>query len=162
VNAAGASIYSPVYSGTVSKSTTPATFKAAWDKSSYAPGEIATLTITPADSSGNAAASGSVATGLVISVNTDGFSTAGTACADTSKYDAKGVLTCKYAVKNTTGSYVSTVALTTSTDQSPVVQTTSVATTTASVTNAEVLAAIVKLIASINKQIAALQKALKK
>ena len=50
-NASLATITSPVFK--ISCAGNPQTFTAALDKASYAPGEIATLTITAKDSSGN-------------------------------------------------------------------------------------------------------------
>ena len=71
-NSAGTVIKSPVYNANVHGSV--ATFVASWDKASYTPGEIATLTIKGLDSAGRAAADGTLlGTGTVISVNTDGF-----------------------------------------------------------------------------------------
>ena len=75
-----------------------------------------------------------------------------------------GTLTYKYNVGSTTGAFNATIDYPTLTAGIATVQIVpfKVADATASITNAEVLAAIVKLIASINKQITALQKLLAK
>jgi hypothetical protein len=165
-NSAGTVIKSPVYNATVVGSV--ATFTASWDKAVYTSGEIATLTIKGLDSSGRTAADGlPLGTGTVISVNSDGFAhltsscetTATTTPATTAVY-LGGEKTCKFAVKNTPGSYSYSVKVASSTGQAEVVGTAAVVASTATTSNADVLKAIVSLIASINKQIAALQKAL--
>jgi len=142
----------------------------------YAPGEIATLTITATDKNGkpvyDANASG-VAPYVSGTTSTSTKSpeislpqmTAVTA-PTYSDYFVSGKKTYKFTVGTTEGSYSGIVNLPAynSTTYGVAAKTLSykVASTTAGVTNAEVLAAIVKLIASINKQIAALQKALTK
>jgi hypothetical protein len=73
-----------------------------------------------------------------------------------------GQFTCKYGIGNTAGSYAYSTDLTTATSQSASVGSIKIADVTTGVSNADVLKAIVSLIASINKQIAALQKALLK
>jgi hypothetical protein len=160
-NALGATIKSAAINATVVGSV--ATFTASWDKATYAPGEIATLTIKGLDSAGRPAADGTIlGAGTVISVNTDGFAHLTSNCStapDTTAAFAGGVKTCKFAVKNTAGSYSYSVKVLTTTSQSEVVGTAAVSAGTAT-SNADVLKAIVSLIASINKQIAALQKAL--
>jgi len=162
-NASGVAIYSDVQNVTVSNGG-PDSFSVAWDKSSYAPGDIATLTISVKDANKVAVGAGTALPGLTagLIVSTSGFTAVGTACTDTTYTDSNGQAKCKFAVGNTEGAYSYSVDLTTTTSESPIVGTLKVAAATTSVTNAEVLAAIVKLIASINKQIAALQKALKK
>jgi hypothetical protein len=156
VNASGATIKSAVQNATVSRGSTDK-FTASWDKASYAPGEIATLTIKATDAFGNAIADGTAATGLVRAVNSSGFTQVGTALSATSTFSA-GAITETYAVGNTEGSYSFSVTLTTTSGQNPVVGTLGVKSATATVSNADVLKSIVALIASINKQIQALQK----
>ena len=77
-----------------------------------------------------------------------------------------GKKTYKFVVGSTEGSYQMSVDLpqwnSTTYSQTAVTVPYTIKASSASVSNAEVLAAIVKLIASINKQIAALQKALTK
>jgi len=103
-------------------------------------------------------ATGTPLTGLSLDTNTAGLSLfAGTPCVATSTVTA-GVRTCKYSVLNTAGSYAYSVDVTTATPQSATIGTIKVAASTTEVTNAEVLKSIVALIASINKQIQALQK----
>ena len=159
VNAAGATIKSSVNSATVSVGSINS-FVASWDKATYAPGDIATLTITAKDAYGNAIANGTAATGLDLVVSTTGLTAVGSALTATSTFSA-GVVTQKYAAGNTDGSYAFSVDLTTATPQSAAVGAVKIA-GVAGTSNADVLKAIVSLIASINKQIALLQKALLK
>ena len=149
-------------------------YTAAYDKKSYAPGEIATLTITFKDSKGNVAND-------VTDVDTDStgeitVSTAGMSQAingpTTDGTDGAGIdqgtLTYTYAVGTTEGTFTNRInvpdvntagaALLTAATSA----TLTVASTSTAVSMADVLKAIVSLIASINKQIAALQKALLK
>jgi len=158
-NAAGSSIDSAAYSVTVSEDTLDS-FAISWDKTSYAPGELATLTITGKDSLGNKIADGVDLTGLAWAI-ADGFTSVGTACTSARVFSS-GAITCKFAAGNTEGAYSYSFDVTTGTAQAASVGALTIKNTTAAVTNAEVLAAIVKLIASINKQIKALQKSLKR
>jgi hypothetical protein len=155
-NSAGVNIDSAAFTATVSNGATDK-FVASWDKASYAPGELATLTIKALDAYGNPMAAGNVNTGLTLSV-ASGFTAVGTACADTTLMDSAGAISCKYAAGNTEGSYSYSIDLTTATSQDPTVGALAVKASTATVSNAEVLKSIVALIASINKQIQALQK----
>jgi len=155
VNASGATIKSTVQNATVSRGSTN-TFSASWDKATYAPGDIAKLTIKATDAFGNAIADGTAATGLSRVVNSAGFTQVGTALSATSTF-LGGEITESYAVGNTEGSYSFSVALTTLTGQAATVGTLKVVATSATVSNADVLKSIVALIASINKQIQALQ-----
>jgi hypothetical protein len=160
-NAAGVSVESAAISATVSNGSVNS-FAAAWDKTSYAPGEIATLTVTGKDAYGNNIADGTAAAGLSLTVAgsaTAGFTSVGTACTASTAFSG-GKFTCKYAA-NTEGAWSYSVDVTTATPQSPSVGALKI-TAGGAVTNADVLKAIVSLIASINKQIAALQKALLK
>ncbi len=158
-SATTATIKSNVVNVTVSRaaSNVPTSFTASWDKATYVPGDIATLTISGKDAFGNLMADGTTLGGLSIITNTTGFASVGSACSTSSKY-AAGVKTCKFSVGNTEGAYSWSVALTTTTSQSAIVGTAKVAPATAAVSNADVLKSIVALIASINKQIQALQK----
>lgn len=156
-NAAGATITSNTASVTVSRGATNS-FDASWDKASYSTGDVATLTITLKDAYGNLMATGTALTGLSLDTNTAGLSLfAGTPCVATSTVTT-GVRTCKYSVLNTAGSYAYSVDVTTATPQSATIGTVKVASSSTEVTNAAVLQSIVALIASINKQIQALQK----
>ena len=148
----------------------PDSYTASLDKAVYAPGEIATLTITAKSSKGNLtnsraylsaanvldesaplAITGVMMTAVKAPTNVDTFT--------------NGVKTYKFMVGTTEGSYNMLVDLAywnyTGGPQ-PLTLPYKVASGVTTVSNAEVLAAIVKLIASINKQIAQLQKQLKK
>lgn len=140
-------------------------YTASLDKASYVPGDIATLTITARDSSkrlvsddttlggGTTASapqiSGSNMTAVTAPSNGDTF--------------ASGVKTYRFVVGSTTGSYNMVVDLpsinaTSTVGQSAVTIAYKITSSTTDVTNADVLKSIVALIASINKQIQALQK----
>ena len=139
----------------------PYTYTASWDKASYVQGEIATLTVKFLDSKGNAANS-------IESTGTWTGSTpmltpiSATGAAPT--LDANGSATYTYSVGGNTaitaGSYVSVIDFTALTAVAATKQTPSYKVSTGgdSTTNADVLKSIVALIASINKQIQALQK----
>ena len=162
-NGAGVTITSQEVTAIVSASSGLDSFVASWDKATYAPGEIAVLTVTGKDTLGNVIADGTAAAGLSLTVAgsaTAGLYAVGTPCtAATAFYGGK--FTCKFAA-NTEGAWSYSVDVTTNVNaQSPTVGSLKV-TAGASVSNADVLKAIVSLIASINKQIAALQKALLK
>jgi len=150
----------------------PYTFTAALDKSSYAPGDVATLTITAKDSKGNltngTAALGSSSYPVTIA---GGQMTPVTTPTNADTFTSSdGTKTYKFTVGTTEGSYNMVVDLpyweggsnSSSATQTAQTVSYSVKSNSAAVSNADVLAAIVKLIASINKQIAALQKALMK
>jgi len=157
-NAAGTDIKTDVINATVSGGVS--TFTASWDKASYSPGESAILTISGKDSGGRPVPQGTLMTGGVLTVNTAGF-TSQTCPADiaTSTFNkADGVRTCTFAALNTAGTYSYSMALTNSSGQSAVTGALKIVDSSGTVTNAEVLKSIVALIASINKQIQALQK----
>jgi hypothetical protein len=162
-NAAGVSIYSAVQNVTVSNGG-PNSFAVSWDKAVYNPGDIATLTITVKDVYGNAVGAGTALPGLTngLIVSTAGFTAVGSACTNTSYTDSKGQKTCKFAAGNDEGAYAYSIDLDTATSQSPSVGSVKIVSASTATSNADVLKAIVSLIASINKQIAALQKALLK
>jgi len=157
-NAVGTSIYSAVQTVKVSLGG-PNSFTASWDKASYAPGDIGTLTLTVKDIYGNPVGAGTALPGLTAGLLVSaGLTAIGTACTNTSYTDSLGVKTCKFAAGNTEGSYSYSIDLDTATAQSPIVGAVKIAATSAVVSNADVLKSIVALIASINKQIQALQK----
>jgi hypothetical protein len=142
----------------------PYKYTASLDKASYASGAIATLTIKATDLDGNAVSDysvlGSAGASTTISITCGTQMTAVTTPVDANTFTA-GVATVKYAVGTTAGSYNCVVDLPkwNSTSAPQTAQT--VAYTIASdgsVSNAQVLQSIVALIASINKQIQALQK----
>jgi len=156
-NGAGATIKSQVVTASVSRGSA-ASFTAAWDKAIYAPGAIANLTITAKDAYGNLMATGTPMTGLAIITNTVNMPSVGTACAATTTLKNGGLRVCTFSAGNTEGSYAFSTALTTTTGQAAVTGSTEIKASTAVVSNADVLKSIVALIASINKQIQALQK----
>jgi hypothetical protein len=143
-------------------------YKASLDKASYVPGDIATLTITATDSKGNPSYDldatpagqdlGSTASPVSIVLPQ---LTAVTAATNVDEF-AGGKKTYKFTVGSTEGTYSGVVDLPlyNLTAYSQVAQTISykVAASSATVSNADVLKSIVALIASINKQIQALQK----
>jgi hypothetical protein len=143
----------------------PYKYTASLDKASYASGAIATLTIKATDLDGNAVSdysvlgtAGSASTAIAITCGSQ--MTAVTAPLDANTFTA-GVATYKYAVGTTAGSYNCVVDLpkwnSTSTPQAAQTVAYTIA-SDGSVSNAQVLQSIVALIASINKQIQALQK----
>ncbi len=135
-------------------------YTATMDKASYLPGEIATLTVSATDISG-AKVHDAATLGTGVAISAGGLTLIGTA-ASTDTF-TNGAKTYKFTVGNNTGSYNAVVDLPAyvSTDSAKVVSY-KVAPSSAEVSNAEVLKAIVALIAQINKQIAALQKLLLK
>jgi hypothetical protein len=145
-----------------------ATYTAALDKAVYAPGDIATLTITAKDLQGNLTnpVTDYVGTGATLMSLSGGQLTlvgaapvAGTA----QKFDSgKGTIVRKFTVGSTEGAFnvVTSIPVINGyalggTDQVTSYQ---IKSATTSVSNADVLKSIVALIASINKQIQALQK----
>ena len=127
-----------------------ATYTVSTDKASYAVGEIATITIDAKDSSGNAVADSTVMeTG---SVSVGGGSLTRTIAATDTFTGGKRTL---QAQMTTAGAFNTVVGLTGSVTTSA---TTGYKVTDGAVSNSEVLKSIVALIASINKQIQALQK----
>jgi hypothetical protein len=163
-NGVGGFITSPTYNVTCAGD--PVTYTASLDKASYVPGDIATLTVTGRGSRGELANAafviGSGSAGQVMSLSGSQMTLVGAVGTDTL---TNGVKTYKFVVGTTEGSYNMVVDI-------PLILT---ATNTAvfgaaaqtvaykvagsgAVSNADVLKSIVSLIASINKQIQALQK----
>ena len=153
VNALGANVDSAVITASVSAGLN--SFAVSWDKAVYAPGDLATMSISGKDVYGTTIADGTPLTGYEGAV-ASGLTAVGTACAATRTFSG-GVVKCVYAAGNDDGSYSYSFDVTTATAQSPSVGAVKVA-GVAGVTNADVLKSIVALIASINKQIQALQK----
>ena len=149
----GATVYSNDFTAACGGSVY--TYTAALDKAVYAPGDIATLTISAKDSKafmvGDAR---TVGTGVAIAGSNLTAVTAPLA-ADTF---AQGVKTYKFIVGATEGSYQLAVDLPAyaATDAAKAVAY-SIKSSSTAVSNADVLKSIVALIASINKQIQALQ-----
>jgi len=144
------------------------TYTVSADKASYKVGEVATFTITAKDSSGNpvhdylSTNNAALLSGTAADVSIGG----GTITKATATSDPIGILagqasgTAVYKAQLTTaGSFNAVVNLAGSTTKSITV---SYTVTSGDVSNTEVLAAIVKLIASINKQIKALQKSIRR
>jgi len=146
----------------------PTNYTAAYDKSSYKPGDIATLTITFKDSKGNLANDNDLP-----ALTTYGtVATAGTAStisgpSSTNHYSdvlSNGTLTYKYAVGTSDGAFTNPVkfadvdanAAAAGVTASTVAPTLNISSGATSLN--DVLKGIVSLIASINKQIAALAK----
>jgi hypothetical protein len=138
----------------------PYTFTASFDKASYVQGEIATLTVQFLDSKGNKANN----VGLHGSAATSAFPmmTAVSSLTGVVANKNDGTRSYTFTVGGTSavtaGAYVAIVdyaSLAAATKQSPAYK---ISTGSSDVSNAEVLKSIVALIASINKQIAALQK----
>ena len=143
----------------VSCADNPKTYEASFDKASYQPGDVATLTVTFKDAKGNLAndtydwSSGSWGS---TSVSVGGGTLAvASATTDTS---ALGKATYRLLVGSNEGTFNAVVNVDVLTSQSAVIAPLTVKAGTATVTNADVLKSIVALIASINKQIQALQK----
>jgi hypothetical protein len=138
----------------------PYTFTASLDKASYTQGEIATVTLQFLDSKGNKAntvtAPGASSFTLPMMTSIDWSSTANAV----TKTD--GTLVYKYTVGGTTavtaGTYTGTISYTSLSAAATATPTYKISTGGDTTTNADVLKSIVALIASINKQIQALQK----
>jgi len=148
----GTTVTSPAISTLVSGGIS--TYSLSLDKASYTPGQIITATISAKDSGGRIVADGT-ALGGTISFTLAGGTVLGSApaAADTAE---NGVWTYKYTAGTTAGDWAANFSTTsTATD---VAKQVTYKITTSDVSNAEVLKSIVALIASINKQIAALQK----
>ena len=145
------------------------TYTASLDKASYTPGSVATLTLTFKDAGGNLAnAYDDVSEASASLISVTGLGTAVTSPAAGDEADnvvggtTVGVKTYQYVVGNTEGDYTAIVAAPVVTaansKQGNVSLSYSIKSGTATVSNADVLKSIVALIASINKQIQALQK----
>ena len=150
----GTTVTSTAGNATVANSGTAA-FTASWDKASYNIGDVAKLTIKPVDNLGAAVADGTALTGLVITVG--GATQLGTAAAGTDTTTG-GSKSYNFAIGTIEAQFAYSVALNSLSSQSAVTGTYKATASSATVSNAEVLKSIVALIASINKQIQALQK----
>jgi hypothetical protein len=151
------------------------TYTASLDKATYVPGDIATLTITYKDIYGktpydgyNAAAAQTsddvvqYVNGSNVAPSISGSQMTAVATPAAGDTVSGGVKTYQFVVGSTEGSYQMAVNLTGITTDKAKAVAYSVKSSTTTVTDAELLAAIVKLIASINKQIKALQKSLRR
>jgi hypothetical protein len=137
------------------------TYTASFDKATYAPGDIATLSITFKDSLGNLAndsANTIAQTNYVPSVSTGGVTViSGPTSTDVSSF---GVKKYTYSVGNTAGRYTTSVDFpyvdSVNASQKATTATLTIATSDTSLN--DVLKGIVTLIGAINKQVTALQK----
>jgi len=140
----------------------PYTYEASFDKATYVQGDLATLTVTFKDSKGNAA--NSVTTPGPLTLNVPFMTAVSATGSATMLTNAAGVKTYTFTVGTTTGmtagTYTSIIDFTSltavaATKATPTYKLTTGGDTTS---NADILKSIVALIASINKQIQALQK----
>jgi len=127
------------------------------DKASYATGDIGTLTVTGKDANGAMVTDIATLAGITGNVTIGGGASFVTTPVSADTF-TKGVKTYKFLVGNTEGSYGASVTITGATDTAAKTLQYKVASGTVTVSNADVLKSIVALIASINKQIQALQK----
>ena len=138
----------------------PYSYSASFDKTSYAPGEIATLSVTFKDKGGSLASDeDAIATHVSAGVSDASISAPGltmVGAPTSADRTTNGVKKYTFTVGSTEGSYNAVVNFPTIDD--PATVSYAVKAGTASVSNADVLKSIVALIASINKQIQALQK----
>ena len=158
--ATGEAITSPAF--TLRCADNPYTYTASWDKASYVQGEVATLTVAFKDSKGNAA--NNVVTPGAATFITPMLTAVSTTGSASMLPSANGSKTYTFTVGTpsgmTAGTYTSIIDFTGLTDVAADKATPSYKLTTGgdTTTNADVLKSIVALIASINKQIQALQK----
>jgi len=142
------------------------TFKVSTDKTTYAPGDIITVTISGFDVTGAVAndrhyVGGGTGTSAKNTLASGAFASAVDSPSDFDAY-TNGKISYRQIAVQTEGTYNITVSVPSNdSGQASVTVPVTIKSASSSVTNAEVLAAIVKLIASINQQITALQKALK-
>ena len=155
----GEAVTSPEF--TLRCADNPYTYTASWDKASYVQGDLATLTVKFLDSKGNAA-NNVVSYGYSTIVAP--MLTAVSATGAASVSDNAGVKTYTFTVGTSTGmtagTYTSIIDFTGLTAVAAVKSTPTYKLSTGgdSTSNADILKSIVALIASINKQIQALQK----
>jgi len=141
----------------------PYSYKAAWDQTSYKAGQIATLTVTVLDSAGNPASGytaigGGVAADSPTVANAPGTAVTAPATADLVQ-SGVGILKYKYTVSVADGDYSSVVDLPyLDASMGGAAQTVAYTVASGGTSLNDVLKGIVALIASINKQIAALAK----
>jgi len=154
-NTAGTVIYSGEF--TAACGGAASTYTASLDKAVYTQGSIATLTIVAKDASGFAPFKGeTVDAAAAIPAIAGAQMTPVAALATTDVFDATGTKTYTFTVGTTSGSYSMAVNLRYTGNAALAIPYT--VSGDGSVSNADVLKSIVALIASINKQIQALQK----
>ena len=156
VNSLGVTIYSNTTTARCGGAT-PYKIAVSLDKAVYVPGDIATLTVTATDVAGLSVAD-TATTGTNFTVSGSNM-TAVTAPSSVDTFTG-GTKTYKFVVGSEEGSYAMAVSTPAYAAYGVTDQTTpySIKSSTTSVSNADVLKSIVALIASINKQIQALQK----
>jgi hypothetical protein len=143
-----------------------ASYTASFDKASYVQGEIAKLTVSFKDSKGAAANSIDTvttwvsATDLGRTISTPQLTGVDSTPSASETVDVNGTKVYTFTVGTTPGSYNAVVSFPKQSTAANQTVAYKVTTGTTAVSNEDVLKAIVSLIASINKQIAALQKAL--
>ena len=146
-----------------------ASYTASYDKAVYAPGEIATLTVDFKDIDGRSAADSLTsasdnATNTVAVISISGVTKVGADHVADDLRTSNGKLTYTFIVGQTEGSFANSVNFAQVNTNGATLKTGAVTvpltikSATATVSNADVLKSIVALIASINKQIQALQK----
>jgi len=133
------------------------TFTVSTDKATYSPGEIATLTISGKDALGAAVSDTTTMGAGYVNLSMPGMTLIGAAATSADTFTA-GVKTYKFRVDQAEGSFVGQAQPTATTDDAAKTVSYNIKSSTATVSNADVLKSIVALIASINKQIQALQK----
>jgi hypothetical protein len=134
------------------------TYSAKLDKSTYKPGDIATLTVTFKDAKGSLANDNPIGIAVAAPVISLGGMAPVTAPA-ANDVTTNGVKTYTYTVGTSTGGYAGSVSFpTVNTNMDGVAQTLSYTIADGGTSLNDVLKGIVSLIASINKQIAALAK----
>jgi hypothetical protein len=162
-------VYSDVF--TIQCAGTVYTYSASLDKASYVPGDIATLTIAAKDvngvpvhtlgytaNDGTTGATRNLLGGTTLHTIVGSQMDIVTAPAAGDFFGAGGLKTYQFKVGSTAGSYAMSVSLSDYAASSPAVTVKYTVASDGSVSNADVLKSIVALIASINKQIQALQK----
>ena len=166
VNASVKTILSPIFDITCGGTTV--NYTASLDKASYVPGDIAVLTVKATDSKKATAHDanflGGIAdgTGTTLPVSISGSNMTPVVTPVSGDKWTAGTKTYRFVVGATEGAYNMVVDLpkfnSTTYSQSALTLAYKIAASTATVSNADVLKSIVALIASINKQIQALQK----
>jgi hypothetical protein len=155
----GVVVYSNAFAATCYGN--PANYTASLDKASYVPGDIATLTITAKDSAGNLTNDAAVlGTDTTYEIGISGSNMTPVSTPTNAHTFTSGVKTYKFTVGAFAGSYNMVVDLPqwNSTTYSQAAVTIPYSIKTSGTTNEDILKSIVSLIASINKQIQALQK----
>jgi hypothetical protein len=137
-------------------------FTFSMDKAVYSPGEIATVTFTAKDLNGGTVADAAVIGAAFNQISIPGMTIIGSAISSADVFTS-GSKTYKFRVDQAEGSFVGQGQVTVSSaaataEKSVKTVNFSIKASGTTVTNAEVLKSIVSLIASINKQIQALQK----